>query len=385
MYKYLCVVCENSDKKAFYDAVSEIKALYRNCTEIPYIGSDESGIGQILSIPDKYGDNTKLYIKYECDKKRVVVLSETYLFKYYEGKKVDEVFRYSGKKFSMVNVPDIGLSIAFLIVDIIASAISFAFIFDILPSVIAASVLAVIYIISAFVIKKNRGISGLKTIFIQIGGIPFCIVLLGMIALLIINIVLNEWASLFFMFCIMAFFKTVPPALAVSGIIDALILRITKKSDREILPKGKRKLFGKEARLSLSFFVLNIIAAIIIYYFSAGILFEDAVQPIVIIIGSLAVIYMISMLKLNRDGKISFLKILFIQSGGYFTLIFFAASASLFSIFFEIAILNMSFFTFLFLLMIDCCTVVIPALVISGIITFIIEKIRIKLNRSNTP
>ena len=219
MYRYMCVVCENVDKNAFYDVISEIKSLYLNCTEIPYTGSEKSEMGQILSIPGQHGDESKIYIKYEYDKRRVTVLSETYLSQYYEGKKVDEVILYSGNGFGKGK--EIGLSIAFLIVNIIASHMLF-WVFDwrIEPNLMISVVLAVIYALSSFYIKKKWNTGTFKTLFIQMGGIPFCIAILLAIAYIIID---HSWDALAVLIEIISFFRIVPAALAICRIITLVI------------------------------------------------------------------------------------------------------------------------------------------------------------------
>ena len=224
MYKYMCYVSENGDKKVFYDTVAEIKELYPECTEDTSEIFDRTEMGQVLLIPDGQGNTTKICIKKEYKTNQVFVMSETYLSKYYEDKQVSNIFIHSGNSISKTG--GIILSIPFIIVNLIA-----VFIVPEIPEisytdVITALILSAVYIFSSLFIKNKLDISLPKILFIQSGGY---------LALTIIPVAFviayksNSWKGVFVILFEIIYLRIVIIALAISGIISSIILFIIKK------------------------------------------------------------------------------------------------------------------------------------------------------------
>ncbi|MBD5146120.1 MAG: hypothetical protein HDT21_09505 [Ruminococcus sp.] len=107
-------------------------------------------------------------IRYDLSDRKVSVLSDIYLKKFFKGKKVENISGYSD---DLSKAAGIILSIIFIVLNIAASLISFLFELQLLPNLIISAVLTVIYIISAVIIENKREISEFKILFIQFGGL----------------------------------------------------------------------------------------------------------------------------------------------------------------------------------------------------------------------
>lgn len=307
MYKYQCVVSENAEKDAFYNVVSEIKGLYHNCKEIPNAEFGKNVLGQVLGDEDQYGDRTKIFVKYEYDKRRIVVMSEKYLSKYYDGRTVEEVsVRSEGMSDAAFEAAS---SIAFIIVNFVSSLL---FLLNKL-SFIVPVILAVLYVIYAFYTKREMDISYINIMKIQLGvGHYTAPVLILLCAILFMSARAAGdgilYSGAFYLSAVIpAFIITIP-------IYGAVSLKNRKKTVKE-----KKKNRNLSIGLSTAFFALNIIASIIYYHIDSC--NWSYTLPSVIIVSVLAVIYIVSALVTRIKRNMPLYKIIFAQFGGYFLLV----------------------------------------------------------------
>ena len=222
MYKYMCYVSENGDKKVFYDTVAEIKELYPECAEDTSEIFDRTEMGQVLLIPDGQGNTTKICIKKEYKTNQVFVMSETYLSKYYEDKQVSNIFIYSGAD-NLSKGAAIAFGIGFLIVNIVVM-LFWGLGRQLERNIIISSVLATVYIIFALAMKLKRDVSFGKILCIQIGGLPFCIIL--SLALIPLS---GGWSAFYVVLIIEFFVRILILTLAISSIITSIIFFIIYK------------------------------------------------------------------------------------------------------------------------------------------------------------
>ena len=381
MYKYMCVVSDNADKNVFYDTVAEIKKLYHDFSETPYEASSNSEIGQILNISYRSAEAAKVFIKYEYDKRNVVVFSEIYLSKYFKGKKVE------GRSFRIRDNSDKehekALSFFFLIVNIIVSLAARKYVHDRGADVILSVVLAVIYIVAAYVIQNDKDISCFRIMAMQFGGhftIPLTIL---SFTIVFIN---DNSVWLYFSIIGILYFKLVIPALIISGIAYA-VLPLFEMADGEDSLKDKifmiiKKIFDMSTCQGIVFCGINVILAVTAV-FTDGFFGNKILELMVYFV--LILIYTISAVTIKRKNDISLLKILFMQSGEYIALVIFIVFASIFSIGFDLngtaeQIGGMPLYAFF--LLVRFYEIVIPAIAISGIISsiilFIIKNYKLK-------
>ena len=222
MYKYMCVVSDSTDEQIYYNTVAEIKKLYPDCTEGEIKQFDDDSMGQIIDISQQVGDPFKVCVKIDYSRKKsgqVVVEAENYLDKFFSDKKVSDNFSYSVDR--MGRAARIGVSIAFLAVNIIASHILFwGFEWQLGPNLIISAFLAAVYTVSSLLMEETWSTGTFKTLFIQMGGIPFCIALLLSIAYMIID---RGWGAVFVYVYAISYIRTVPVALAISKIVTSII------------------------------------------------------------------------------------------------------------------------------------------------------------------
>ena len=216
MYKYMCYVSENGDKKVFYDTISEIKKLYPECTEDTSEIFDRTEMGQVLLIPDEQGNTAKICIKKEYETNKVFVMSETYLSKYYEDKRVSNIFIHSGG--SVSKGKEIILSIPFVIINLIAAFAGYCLgkVEITFTDIIIALILSAVYIFSSFFIKNKLGISPPKILFIQSGGY---LALITLPVVFVLAYISDSWGGVFVILFEIIYLRIVIIALAASGII----------------------------------------------------------------------------------------------------------------------------------------------------------------------
>ena len=232
MYKYLCVISDNVIKKNYYDTVAEIKKIYPDCTEHPYAVFDNNEMGQVFIIPDGNGGTSKICVKNEFSKNRIIVMSEIYLLDFYDGKKVEEVFLYSGNSISKTAATALG--IGFMIINFIAVIIGFysgkmnmeiSF-----ADVVISLILSVIYTASALLMKIRMDISLPKILFIQFGGYAALAVL--PIAF-IISVIIDTWGGVMVIVVEIIYLRVVFLAVVITGIITSRIFNAMKKHSAE--------------------------------------------------------------------------------------------------------------------------------------------------------
>lgn len=221
MYRYMCYVSENADKKVFYDTVAEIKKLYPECTEDTSEIFDRTEMGQVLLIPDEQGNTAKICIKKEYKTNQVFVMSETYLSKYYEDKQVGNIFIHSENSISK--------GIPFVIINLIAAFAGFYLgkgkVEITFTDIIIALILSAVYIFSSLFIKNKPDISLPKILFIQSGGY---LALTIIPVVFIIAYISDSWGGVFVILFEIIYLRIVIIALSVSGIISSIILFIIK-------------------------------------------------------------------------------------------------------------------------------------------------------------
>ncbi|MDE7303096.1 MAG: hypothetical protein K2N60_07245 [Oscillospiraceae bacterium] len=162
-------------------------------------------------------------IRYDFSDRKVSVLSDIYLKKFFKGKKVENISGYSDDLSKAVSII---LSIIFIVLNIAASLISFLFELQLLPNLIISAVLAGIYIISAFKIKNEWEISEFKISFIQFGGYITVVIFLLAICFVLIE---QGWTAIAVTIYGIWFLKTVISALIISLIIQLIVNRIKFK------------------------------------------------------------------------------------------------------------------------------------------------------------
>lgn len=380
MYRYSCVVHENVGKNVFNDTVAEIKSLYHGSVEIPHMEFSNSEIGQVLNIFYRPGEEAKVCVKYEYDKMRVVVLSEVYLGKIFEGEIVEEIslqIRDNADK-DQERI----LSFGFLIVNIIVSLFAFEYVFESGANAIFSVILAVIYIITAYKIKYDKDIPYFRILAMQFGGnftIPITILLFALPFMAFTNDN-DSSGGLYLIIMEILYFKIVIPALIISGIAYA-VLPLFETTDDEASLKDKifttiKNFFDRSTSQGVSFYGLAIVLAIISLFTNEFTFGDISLELMVYFV--LILIYTISAVMIKRKNDISLFKILFMQSGEYIALAFFIVLASFFSVGFELngteeQIGGISVYALM--LLVEFYKIVIPTLAISGIITFILEAV----------
>ena len=223
MYKYLCVISDNADKKDFYNTVEDVKNCYPDCRDAPEENSDRSCLRRVMTVTEKNIKKT-VCIRYDFSDRKVSVVSDTYIDKLFDGKKIENIWEYSDDISKAVSII---LSIIFTVLNIAASLISFLFELQLLPNLIIFAVLTVIYIISAVIIENKREINEFKISFIQFGGYITVVIFLVAICFCIIE---QGWTAIAVTIYGIWFLKTVIPALIISLIIRLIIKAFKNKN-----------------------------------------------------------------------------------------------------------------------------------------------------------
>lgn len=216
MYKYLCVISDNAGKKDFYNTVEDVKNCYPDYRDVPAENPNRNCLQQVMSVAE---NNTKktVCIRYDFSDRKVSVLSDIYIDKLFNGKKIENVGEYSDDISKAVSII---LSIIFFVLNIAAALTAFEFELESLPNVIIFAVLTVIYIISAVIIENKREINEFKISFIQFGGYITVVIFLFAICFCLIA---QGWTGVGVALCGMYFLKAVIPALILSLIIRLII------------------------------------------------------------------------------------------------------------------------------------------------------------------
>lgn len=376
MYKYLCFVSDDAEMEDYYAEILKIKSLYPDCRDDSNAVFDETETGQVFIITDLHGDEARICVKYKPDKKCIVVMSETYLFEYFEDKKVEEG-SFGGEN-GLSKKTETALKIAFIIVNCVASYIASPLMSEPPRSIITIIVLAVIYVISAQFIKKKRNISHFKIMSIQLGGYLMTVIFAVLISLALVN---ANVSSFIVLFIVIWYFGVVISALAVSGAVNGVILMRTDRLNIKSYFQNKsgmvKKIFSDRITvLSITFFVLNIIISIINYYLPWK--FSDD-NKTAILSAVLAGIYISSGFLIKKTNDISLPKILFIQFGGYGTSILIIALSFVFfmSFYFDIMTHILYVLPWYFMELLICfCVTVVPAVIASGAVMSVVLWIK---------
>lgn len=212
MYKYLCVISDNADKKDFFNTVEDVKNCYPDCRDAPE--ADINCLRRIISVTEENIEKN-ICIRYDFSNKKISVLSDIYLDKFFKGKEIENISGYPADLSKTLRI----------ILSVIFAALNFSSLLLIAGIVefrlwIIYSALAVIYIISAFIIKNKREINEFKILFIQFGGYIT-------IAVLLIALFSNSWTGAAIIWC---FFIAVIPALILSLIIRLIIKAVKNKN-----------------------------------------------------------------------------------------------------------------------------------------------------------
>ena len=223
MYKYLCVISDNADKKDFYNTVEDVKNCYPDCCDAPEENSDRSCLRRVMTVIENNTEKT-VCVRYDFSDRKVSVVSDTYIDKLFDGKKIENIWEYSDDISKAVSII---LSIIFTVLNIAASLISFLFELQLLPNLIIFAVLTVIYIISAVIIENKREINEFKISFIQFGGYITVVIFLVAICFCIIE---QGWTAIAVTIYGIWFLKTVIPALIISLIIRLIIKAFKNKN-----------------------------------------------------------------------------------------------------------------------------------------------------------
>ena len=216
MYKYLCVISDNADKKDFYNTVEDVKNCYPDCCDAPEENSDRSCLRRVMSVTENNTEKT-VCVRYDFSDRKVSVVSDTYIDKLFDGKKIENIWEYSDDISKAVSII---LSIIFTVLNIAVTLTAIGFELESLPNIIISAVLTVIYIISAVIIENKREISEFKILFIQFGGYITVVIFLIAICFCLIE---QGWTAIGVTLCGICFLKTVIPALIISLIIRLII------------------------------------------------------------------------------------------------------------------------------------------------------------------
>ena len=234
MYKYRCVVSDSGDEKSFYQIVDKIKDLYPDYVENEAEHSEDGQTEQIIKIPLANEKTASVCVKVDRSEKeagQVVVMTDTYLdglFSeiYFSSPPLKRSIRRVNKNYSRIKKSlHIKLSIAFLILNIIASAILHVYVFEGYPyegiaaQIIIDVILIAVYVKSAFIIKQKYNISLFDISCIQIGGIPLGIILAIAFAFIMID---RGWDAYAVLILCISYARAVIPALVLSEIIIPL-------------------------------------------------------------------------------------------------------------------------------------------------------------------
>ena len=234
MYKYRCVVSDNADEKAFCEVIDKVKELYPNYIENEAENSEDTPMEHLIKIPLANEKSANVCVKIDRSEKesgQVIVMTDTYLdglFSeiYFSSPPLKRSIRRINKNYSRIKKSlHIKLSIAFLILNIIASAILHVYVFEghpyegIVAQIIIDVILIAVYVKSAFIIKRKYNISLFDISCIQIGGIPFGIILAIAFAFILID---RGWDAYAVLILCISYARAVIPALVLSEIIIPL-------------------------------------------------------------------------------------------------------------------------------------------------------------------
>lgn len=213
MYKYKCVAAANADKEDFYGVIGGLKGLYPEIVENNNAPSDSEFLRKKF-----WQGQKRIMIQYSFSERSVTVFSEDWLERFYEDREVTE------GRFKPIASTSSNIKFT-IILSMIFAALNFSSLLLIAGIVefrlwIIYSALAVIYIISAFIIKNKREINEFKILFIQFGGYIT-------IAVLLIALFSNSWTGAAIVWC---FFIAVIPALLLSLILRFIIKALKNKN-----------------------------------------------------------------------------------------------------------------------------------------------------------
>lgn len=212
MYKYMCVVSDSADKQVYYDTVAELKKRYPDCCEDTTARFGKGTMGQVLNIPESNA-TPKVCVMIDEENSQVVVLSETYLCSFFDGKNVEGVRKYSLNHFSYVKG-----DIMFFVINFIAGIVSFDILGDFAFAplvVIIAS--AVIHTILSIFIQRKIDISNARLFLMQIGGGWGTLVVI--VAALIFAFVTGGWGGVIAILYLICYASAIIPALILSAIV----------------------------------------------------------------------------------------------------------------------------------------------------------------------
>ena len=234
MYKYRCVISDNADEKAFCEVIGKVKELYPGYVENETENSEDTPMEHLIKIPLANEKSANVCVKIDRSEKesgQVVVMTDTYLdglFSeiYFSNPPLKSSIRRANKNYSRIKMSlHIKLSITFLIMNIIASAILHVYVFEgypyegIVAQIIIDVILIAVYVKSAFIIKRKYNISLFDISCIQIGGIPFGIILAIAFAFILID---RGWDAYAVLILCISYARAVIPALVLSEIIIPL-------------------------------------------------------------------------------------------------------------------------------------------------------------------
>ena len=187
MYKYLCVISDNADKKDFYDTVEDVKNCYPDCRDAPEEKSDRSCLRRVMSITEKNVEKN-ICIRYDFADETVSVLSDSYLDKFFKGKEIENILWYSSK----TKTGKILLSIIFAIINIAVYIFMLknTWLFD-LRNIVLLLILFCFYTGSTVNFKKKTALKLEEILFIQFGGIAAFIAAAIMFIYFIISYILD--------------------------------------------------------------------------------------------------------------------------------------------------------------------------------------------------
>ena len=229
MYKYLCVISDNADKKDFYDTVEKLKNCYPDCRDAPEEKSDRSCLRRVMSITEKNVDKN-ICVRYNISERTVSVLSDIYLKKIFKGKEIENISVDLNKAVRIV------FSIIFTVLNcayfIILMLLNFLILSDFgvkwnLNLTISSAILSGIYVISAVILKKKTALTYGKIVFIQFGGGDVFIAAAIIFIILTILTLDLGWGLLFVCAYLVCYVSVVIPSLVLSVIFYGLLRLIS--------------------------------------------------------------------------------------------------------------------------------------------------------------
>ncbi|MBD5138413.1 MAG: hypothetical protein HDT24_03750 [Ruminococcus sp.] len=218
MYKYLCVISDNADKKDFYNTVEDVKNCYPEFVEDTSAKFENTSMGQILEITNDQGITSKICVKFKYKASQLFIMSETYLDEFFANREIKKITIASHD--GLTYKQKIIYSTFFIIFNIIAAYKILNF------NYVAIVVLLISHMITAFYFRKKFDLSALKILWVQLGG--FWAVILPF-ASFVVGAIIGDWDGLGIILFGIIYFILILPSLFFCAIITSITVKLKSK------------------------------------------------------------------------------------------------------------------------------------------------------------